>query len=539
MALNLLNSVPTIGPMRDPFWVECYCNGYMTGTATAAVYTLDVVSNPADGDTFSITLGDAMVVFTWLTAGDSTGTTITIGADTTVSRTNLLAALEGNWQINQWFAITAGSPITLTRREVGVAGAAFENTTPVAMSWAETNAGGDATYATNYKAALQVWVEKVWDSGNYIPLPPVVADPDEALRVRWNLRPLLGHMVQHTWPDYDEDRPIRCVDLQRRYYFHRYELMGDPPLPQKILGTPVRKVWAAGSRNIERNTIGHVFIWAQRTDVPTPWLTYRGRAGKHEVSTAQQHYLSHYRAVPRVADQPMQLVATVYYSDGTNSSAVALTDSTITWAQGEVATWPTGFDTLSLGTWEPTKIPVRYTVQLVSNSTPRSEVHTFHIVDPDANEQYLEYVNSLGVVESIRCIGRWVRGMVTEHTEVNRALTMVNTVLPSEQKSTHTQLLNGVQGYIEISTGYMSRGELNVLVDALLSPERRLLMPRFGTRGPVRLVDAEHVVQVQGDPAVENLSALNIRLLEGAPEMAWSDRVSLGALPAVDDDEEI
>ncbi|HRH68780.1 MAG TPA: hypothetical protein PLB89_04665 [Flavobacteriales bacterium] len=549
MALSVLTDTKAINPVRNPVWYELQCGGFRTTAPVAASYTLDVVDDPTDGLTFSIAVGSTIVQFTWVTgAPDTSGLQVRIGSDTVDSRNNLYNALRGNWQVNQWFAITQTTVISLVVRTPGLLGAVFTNTSPVTMAWVEVNPGVDGVYASNYGAVVQVWMELVWDSGIYVPKPPLLLSPDPDRRTRTDLRGMLapsraagsaGWAVGYNWPNYGANKPFRALDVQRRFYVERYEQLGDPPTPQLVTRSTVRKAWYAGSRNIERNIIQEVFTLMINDDAENPALTYRGRAGRHEVSQHQQHYLSYYRRTAVVVDVPMELRLTVTYSDGTNYPETFFDlDAAIEWKQGEVATWPVGFRTMGLHELQPTKTPVKYTAVLRTADEDPSEAHVFWLVDTDANEQHLEFINSFGVVESIRCEGQWVLGIESDHTEVVRLMAVVLSNLPSVQESSHLHLLNGAQQKITLSTGFMDRGELNALVDVLLSPEWRLCDTARGLRRPLRLVGAEHVMRSQGDPQQENLYALNLEFLEGAPEMAWSDRISMPALPEGAEEEE-
>jgi hypothetical protein len=538
MSLSNITPLPAIVPIRDPAWFEVTCNGYVIAPPEVAAYALGFVQSPSPGQSFSLLLNGNEVTFTFVNGPtDDSGTQVSISGNFNQLHDRLCDALRSNHLIDLAFDTTDhGNHVQLIARTPGSDQLLFENTIPVTMAFAQTTPGSDGVFAPNYTANIQVWVEQDWMSGVFTPLPPLQNVPDTQYNTRWDLRSFLRTIVAYDWPAFAQSMPTVQRRLQRRFYTTRWEQHGDPPLPQRVYRTSIRRAWFAGSRNSEHNVFQQVFGLLASPDVENPFLTYRGRTGRHEVSVGQQTYLGYYRRTIHDSGQPLQLRADVNWTDGTTSTTIAWTESAgPTIEQGEVVLFPTGFERLGLHALEPTKTPRTYAVQVLDHGgQPLSEPHMFHVVDTDANEQHIEYVNSLGVVESLRCVGTWSQGITTAHEEVNRLLTVMRTARPSEELSDRLHLLTGNELKLSVHTGFMDRGELNAVLDVLFSPEWRLVMPDRRTRAPLLLVDADHVFRRQGD-AEENLHALQLEFRIGDPEMAWSDRLSMPKLPLVPD----
>lgn len=538
MALAQLTDLPKIVPVRDPNEYEVNCGGYRTAAPVAAVYTLAVVDTVTNGMTFTIALPDAEVVFTWVSGTvDTSGTQVEVGGSNTASATNLYDALRANYWIFTHFEITRVSfTVTLTQRTAGAITVGFTNTAPVTLAWTEATAGTDGTFAENYTANLRVWVEETWGSGIYTALPAYDASPDEDRRARWNVASLLYPYVEHEWPAYGRNTMLVLREIQKKFFLDRWESFGDPPSPQRVDKTLVKKAYFAGSRTIEHDLMLPFLGMIQRSDALTPFLTFRGRGGRHEVSAGQQHYLGWYRNNEKVADAQFKLHVVVTYDDGTTQATDIHTDTNPSgWERGDIALFPIGFDLMLLNALS-VLTPVKYTLTMWDDTNAAvSETHTCYLVDVDDNERHWEWINSLGVVESTRLIGKWVHGITAEYEEVTRLLTVINSVRPSIEKSNRVHNLQGAQQTEQLSTGYMPRWEMNALVDALLSPEHRMVDHERDARHPMRIVSGQLVTIKEQGTDNENLYALNLEVLVSDPEMAWSHVLAMPAAPGGSD----
>lgn len=536
MALTILNATPDIAGIRNELWLEYFCGGYRTSAATTASYTLIVTQQPSAGNTFRLSLPGAELEFTFVSgAPDESGLQVQIGANAAATNDNLYDALRTNWYIDQFFVITDPSDVnTLTARTPGALEVGFTNTTPVALAWNAVSAGSDAVYAANYSANFQVWIEEVYNSNVWKALPAFEGQPDENRRTRWDLHTLLRPYLGHDWPTYGATG-LRVLDkLLRRYYVNRWEQYGDPPSPQVLGRGNICRAWYAGARQIEQNQMPNIWSLIRRNDVQNPFLTHRGRGGRHEVSAPQDVYLAWYRRVAKANDSQIDLRCKVYYTDGTDASTTLWTDTNGSgYTQWTVGQWNVGFDRNNLGALEPTKVPEKYEVWLrLPNGSALSETHTFWLVDTDANEQYIELVNSLGVVESVRTTGEWQLGMTPQHDEAMRLLTVVNGAEPGVEESNSVQFLRGATKPLRLFTGYWERKEFMAMMgDLLVSPEYRWVDVERSTRAPVRLVSSEVVMNKRGGDD-EWVYGANLEFAVEDAETAWSDRLHWPPMPS-------
>jgi hypothetical protein len=325
--------------------------------------------------------------------------------------------------------------LVLTRRTTGLTAVAFSNTVPVTISFNEVSPGSDGVYAENYTANHQVWVEKVWNSGVYDPLPAHFGYPDDEELTRWDIRGQLKPYVGYDWPAYAQASAVIQRAWQRRFYVERYESYGDPPVPKLVQRGNICRAIYAGSRNLEHNVFSELITLMRADNVLNPFMTYRGRGGKHEVTETQQHYQGWLRRPVKVNTQQLYVRFTVYYTDNTTATAQMHADTNSSgWQQDDVILYPTGYRINGLDLLQPTKVPWKYTVQVFDHTNAAvSEVHTWHLADADSNEQYIEYVSSWGVVESLRTVGGWSVGIEGDLEPVKQMLTVVDGARPSSE----------------------------------------------------------------------------------------------------------
>lgn len=536
MALAVTTDLPAIVPVRDPQWFEVHCGRYQINPGERAKFTLEVSTNPSPGNTFTIIVEGVEMNFEWVDGvADDSGLQAGVGEDPADTTLRLKSALVGNFILAEFFQITIESgTIQFLAHTAKPMSVTFNEPASSHLVWTEVTSGESPEYAPNYKALYRPLMETTPGSDIFDPLPVQSGDPDAAHHTRWPVHEMLKPSLRPSWPEYSSTNVTVCTNLTRRFILQRWEQFGDPPTPNRVYESLVKTAWYAGSRNAEHHKLQDIFTLITRTDVKNPFLTYRGRGGRHEVSPGQRHYLSFYRRTDFDSDNRMRLQVTVHYSDGTSVQTIALTESGTAWQKGLVATVPTGFEALNLHNLQPTKWPVKYVVSLGQSNTfanALSEQHTFWLVPTDANELNISYINSLGVVDSIRCDARWVHGMRVENSPIERLRYPMYNVWPSPDEAGRRHVLVGVDQYLEVSTGYMDRSELEACMDILFSPEIRIDDPVRGMRHTLILEAAEHIMKEQGDPEREHLYALNLRFLIGDREAAWSLRNLLPEVP--------
>lgn len=525
--------------VRNPAWLELPTPGRQQAAPVASVTALVFLANPTAGQRITFTLPDGSTTSLEAVSGtpDGSATQYQISGTSGGTIANLVATANLNPQLLQWYTITNNSgQAVFTARSAADHAPDVEWDSPVWGFAIPSTPGSNGTYAPGYHMGLTLWVEEVWGSGTYTRLPDVVAEPGADGRVRYDVSTLLKPYVGYDWPAYGASVPLRCTRLQRRLYAEHWEAWGDPLRPRAVTRTGTLKAWYAGTRQQEEHP-----DWSQlaatlvgtnvNADYLTPWLTYRGRGlgTRHEVDPGQQHYLGWYH---RVATQELELRATVWYTDGTSASTTALSDEDV--PQGEIALWPCGFDVLELGDLQPSKTPYKYAVQLrTAGDTPTavSELHTFWLAAPDANTLHIEWVNSLGAVESLRTTGQWTLPVEAAHEAITTARTVQNGAYPATHQSAQRSLLVGVQAVLQVETGLVDARERDALLDLLYSPEWRLVDHASGRKLPLQLAGSQQLGGQQGTPT-EHLHRLRLEFVAGDAEMAWS---AMGTLPPAPD----
>ena len=532
---------PDLLPVRNAAWLEVTCNGYQQAAPVTSVTGVVFLINPDPGQKITITLPDGTSTVLEAVSGtpDDSGTQYEIEGTSGATIANLVATANTNHRLLQFYTIEddAGQAVFTGRTPGADAPTMVFDSAPWGFV-VPTNTGSNGTYAAGYQLGVNLWVERVWGSDEYTRLPDIPSTPGADGRVRVDLSTWLKPYTGYNWPALDADEPVRSLSLQRRYYWELWEAYGDPVQPRAVQRSAVRKAWFAGTRQADEYTKWSQLVqWLDATNVDadflTPWLTYRGRNGKHEVSAGQQHYLGWYQ---RVATQTLRLRATVYYTDGTSVGTNTISGSTV--QQGEIGQWPTGFDVLELGALEPTKEPYKYTVQLrTTGNVAVSELHTFYLVDADTNELHIEYINSFGVVDCVRTEGAWTVPAEAAHDAVSMERRPFDDKQPTTYEGHGRSLLQGVVHGLEVVAGHVdTQAEHEARLDILYSPEWRLVDHRRGRKLALRLLGSKQVAGQQGTEA-EHLHQLVLQFALGDAEMAWSAMELLPEQPEAEPEE--
>lgn len=537
MGLTLRLDTLPMTPVRNRAWLEVACDEYEQVAPTTAEVDIQLQTNATPGFTFTVTLPDGTVLpFTAISGTpDTSGTQYAIEGDNLGTYPNLLAVMRGNVRLAELYDITTIGVLRmrLRARQPGALTpvVTFDTPAPIA-TWLITE-GTDGVYAPGYSAQLRLYLEETWHSGIYTALPVMDGYPDLDKWARWNvagmLMPYLRKSIVNDWPAYGMATPMLARNIFKRYYHERWERYGDPAVDRLAVRSAVKYAWFAGYRNRDAElaaTLGEVF----RDDSgPTPFLTMRGSGtSHHEVSADQQHVLGWYRTTERVAGQFVKLKGTVFYDDGTTANAVVLTWDDAAHLQGTVALWPSGFKTLGLHLLQETKTAYKYQVELLNHSdTPIAQKHTFWLKPAEVSEVHLEFVNSLGVVESVRGIGAWENTLEDEREELIRARVLRNQTLPSISESDAVQVLHSVQPKMTIALGAVDRLEHFTRLDILFSPWLRIVDHASGRKLPVRIESDAHDVLRRGAGTAEHLHTMQLKLLLGDSETAWGDRALL------------
>lgn len=532
MAVGIISAPNLLATCRNDVWLEYACASYRSGGVQLGGVMISRVSLPPAGNIIKIVLqsGDALQFKAVAGAPAGTGDEYTIGSlQNLVDAMNSNAAFSAQYiavVMSGWPQIFIGGrwPWVPLPASIILSGGYYS------QDDAQNNLG--YIYAQNYSVRTRIWVEPEWMSNRWEPLPENDHYPDADLHARENVAPMLLPMLGYDWPSYGQVTAMRTLSIFRRYRVQAWERYGTPATDHITVILPARVAWYAGQRNRDSHLQVNWEYTLGNTNVPSPWLTYRGRKGRHEVSAAQQHVLGWYRNLARPAGSVIRLRATVYYTDGTSAAINTLSDSGMSWERGEVALWPCGFNTLSLYALQPLLTPYKYSVQLMYNaaggaSVAASEAHTFWLADEGAAELHIEYVNSLGVVESLRCTGAWEEGLTVKYAELFSKRTIAEGILPPPATSDKHHLLDTAGNTLKVGSGYMDESEYRAALDLFFSPEVRLVDHANKRHLPLVLTNGSHAVSRRGAGTEEHLYALNLQFTVGDPERAWGDRQNM------------
>lgn len=534
MATTIITQPNALSPVRDPAWMQVRCDGYLT-TPPTAHYTVALAVDPAQpsaGDTVIFTVPDGRSTTLTAVSGtpDDSATQFQIGADTAETFANLLDTLEGNMLVSSLYLVSdVGTYSAKWTSRLAGPGTLLITTTGVNwVSMLGAVAGSNGDLKPNYRLGLAVFVEEEWDSGVYKRLPEFILTPNADQEVSEDVAPLLLPYLKPVWPPMTGATMTRSTDLQKRYYVSRFERYGDPPVARQVVNTTTKQALLGGTRQAEHNS-WVAFSSRIRTggvSLRSPWLTYRGIRGRHEVSPAQRHHLGWYCWFPRVSGEALTLRAKVYYTDGTTTENATSVSNASSLKEGEIGQWPTGFEQLGLDAWSAGRSPYKYEVWITKPATTAvSDGHIFWLAEADANELHLEFVNSLGVVESVRCVGRSVESLDATYTKLTKALLPAGGLGPTPDQAATTQRPAGAQQKLDAFLGFTDEAEHNAQLDIVTSPWVRLIDARRGIRLPVMVVASSHEKRTRGEDG-EHLYALALKLEVSDAEMAWSNIVA-------------
>lgn len=532
MAVGIISAPKQLATCRNDVWLEYACTNYRTGSAHTGGFMITRLASPPVGNVIKIVLphGDVLTFRAVAGVPSDVGDEYTIG-----SLQNLANAMNNNVAFSALYIATvmSGWPqIYISGRWSWVPLPASITLNGAYYSQDDAQGSQDYIYALNYSVRTRIWVELDWMSNRWEPLPENDHYPGEDLHARENIAPMLLPFLGYDWPAYGQSAPMRTLSIFRRYRVQAWERYGTQATDHIAVLLPARVAWYAGQRNRDSHLQVNWGYTLGNTNVPSPWLTYRGRNGRHEVSAAQQHVLGWFRNLARPAGSVIRLRATVYYTDGTSAAINTVSDSGMPWERSEVALWPCGFNTLALYALQPSLTPYKYSVQLVYNAAggaavAASEEHTFWLADEETAELHIEYVNSLGIVDSLRCTGAWEEGLAVMYAEPFSKRSITGGNIPPPATSDKHHLLASADNTLKVSSGYMDESEYRAAMDLFFSPEVRLVDHANKRHLPLLLTNGSHAVSRRGAGTEEHLYALNLQFAVGDPERAWGDRQNM------------
>ncbi len=414
-----------------------------------------------------------------------------------------------------------------------------------------STADGDQTQAAvsyepraNFNTLLSVFVEDLYFTGAFGLLVQLDGHPADDLTVQWDLSTLLlGIPLNPDWPAWEAASALPCTKSQRRYFCRLAETFGTPPVVYASIQqsaywgseTSPKLAWLAGREAADSSAWATYVATLNANAGGHPWMTWRNRTYDRIVSLDEQHYLGWHHGYARQTDddtaepEVLDLEATLTYTDldGSNETTTSWTiryaDPFDTGVQANRSgIWAVGYTELDLAALLPAdKLPVKYAVRLRAHftGTVLSETMTFWIGEYEENVIHIQFINSLGIPESLRGTGGWNRSTEPQGIEQQYSGEVIETQLHTDVGVMRSDP-SGTQDKLSIHTSFVPEAEHRALLDLLQSPAFRFEDTRRECFLPLRLVfGKEQKVKSRGD-ADEHLYALELEFLVGDPHVA-------------------
>jgi len=523
------------GLVRQPLWQLIDPVSHLLDPGTQEEFTITFNATASPTQTVALTYDGRTVTMTADPSPDDSGNEFDTAATAALQAQAFYEGCLRNYHLTRDYTISYSPGSTVVTFEAILVGAKFKPTaaviTPGSLAtYSEIGVGSDATYQSNYSVGVRVWIEEEWKSDLFVPLPDLLGAPDgESGLVALDLSKMLRPYVGAYFPAYGQSGAATHAETTlRRWFFDYWESWGDTITPratqrQGSTAAPL-KAWFGGLYRADRPDA--VAFMDEITDTLGDhyWLTWRGRDGnKRRASKSEPVYLGWYMHTDRLYDvveslyEVWQLQARLVYrnTDGTNEVTTGwvtiYSDSGTGLTMGEVGLWPVGYDQLGMATYLPAgKDAVRWEVRIRGDQSGSimSEVYTMHVAPEDHQQILLMYCNSLGMPETLRTRGGWVRGSDYSLDRWLRTPRAAGELHAAQQVAAPS----GRQVKLQVNTGPLQLGELLPLLDLLVTPELRMLDTTRQRYIPVTLASGKAKEISRGD-ANERRYALELEIL--------------------------
>ncbi len=459
MAITLTLS-PNLNQLsRNPVWAKLTTNNYVTTAGVKASLLITVSNTGATvGQTIILPFGDKTITLTFAASLDGTGNTIrTHGA---LSLANFILQLAADFATNYSLAdaydITSDSShVILTAKATGTAYSFIspsETSTDIAIG--TNTAGVDEVVRENFRIALDVYLEETYESGTYIKIHSQELIPINNI-CEFNIQSALHRYMGTDRPTNNLGSITLCTGILRRYKIRYAEKFGTNAVYQETTESSLCYVLKGGLSFIEYG-VAPVFLTGYITS-NQKFITWQPRT--KTVVAAQQEFL--YFLVPS-STTTVNLVAKIYYTDGSTSSSTILTKNPT--VQNEIYILPTGYALLS-----PTagKTVSKYQVWVTNQAAAvKSEVFTYKLSSKiEVDEHFFLFESSLGSWETLRTSGEQIVGSSVESSVAQRTLQNGYTNADGEIEKFDA---TGTNQFTQ-STGFKTKADIDWLEDLLFS----------------------------------------------------------------------
>lgn len=535
MAFSIIQQPPALAPARSPVRFVLSDPEYIVNAGSSSTFMIQFAAGSTPNETVRFHYQDVDITMRCKSVNVEDGITWPAQSNAAASAFAFVQACNRNYFLFRDFIITRnGSIVQGISRNKGVYFGADGGLDINAPSIDDFNwtSGAPVQYHEQHYVGMAVHVEEPVGSGTYIRLPDQVAyhTPENAT-VSFDISSWLRPYLMPDPVPYGLNTAMACDTSCRRYflaYWGRYKV--DQGGLQTTRGQQAeRAVYVTSPSHAflggyERAEFSRFWAWwAQTSSAIRPFLTYRGRVAPREVTPMERHYLNFYNTFnpslsPGMVDRIALKVRAHYYNQPDSAWVtaydIARTDVLV------LSCWAVGYSAINIEACltdlgiSATGI-VGYSVKLVfvGSGANLTESYRFELVQPEYQEIFIQWVNSLGAWESTRFTGTWSVKRNADYAEHGHILPYTADGNASLVELTTEPL--GSLDTLTVNSGLNSLHEHKCLLDILNAPAIRMVDMEHGRFIPLRIVEnSEQVVHGRGEED-ENIHQLTLSFVTG------------------------
>ncbi len=292
MAVPIVNIEPAaVCFSRNEIPLKITSGNYETATGAKAKDGLVFTGDPIEDNLVDLTWNGETIRLYFKDSPDDSGRQVpTNSASDPLSTylSNLADAFRDVYEINRDFIVTStSSELRLEAREVGakyeitIAETINNCTTPIATPVT----GTDRTVEANFHYMLDIYVEDVYDSGNYVKLPTIVHAVDDNGVAEFDLSSYL-HTYLASYPPGYAFAALEVADtINKRYYYEYSEFFGDPGVHKKVYTSSTKRVILGGVNTTQFAGLSGDVV----ANLFKPGLAWLNKRGDYRRVTLGQH----------------------------------------------------------------------------------------------------------------------------------------------------------------------------------------------------------------------------------------------------------
>lgn len=427
MAITINSEPQEFELVEDGVFVKATTNLFVVNPGGFNVNTL-VFQNPivcTHGQIITISYGDVYFTLTAKDSPNNSGYEVPTRAgylSDVAFRNDFITYLNKNYYIQRDFILSGGTVLGTGALTILLyakfLGNYSINKAPTLLTvpaiWTVTNSIG-ITLRENYKMVAVIFVEQTEGQNDFeklaeIPLTPNLSNQQVTFQLQRYLRSAVNGV---DWPTYEQNTPLNCVNINKKYYVVLSEFYGGTPLHYNFFQLANKRILFGG--NLKSQLTKHQGFFAEPQ---AKFMTWFGK--DRYVTLYQDVFLAWTNGL--TTDETVRLMVNVFYEDGTNSGATQKFEVLV--KQGTTINFPAGFLQLGLDQINPSKTPIRWTLNLtryitsISNWGVFTETINCYVEPADYMDRFVYFQNTLGgVVEVARLRGEFEKGITVSSEE--------------------------------------------------------------------------------------------------------------------------